>query len=63
MRYQANHVYTLQPPGAYPQNAWAQPPAQQGYPQQPPPAQGYPPPQGGPAGYPPPPPGYPPAVQ
>jgi PEGA domain len=60
MRYQPAHLYTFQAPGAYPQNAWAPPPAQQGYPQQQPP-QGYPP--GGPAGYPPPPPGYPPAAQ
>jgi hypothetical protein len=60
MRYQPNHLYTFQVPGAYPQNGWA--PAQQGYPPpQQQPMQGYPP--AGPAGYPPPPPGYPPAVQ
>jgi len=59
MKYQATHIYQLQPPGAaYPQNAWAAPQQQGGYP---PPQPASPP--AGPAGYPPPPPGYPPAAQ
>jgi len=63
MKYQATHVYQLQPaqPGFAPAPAgWAPPPAQGAYP---PPAQGGYPPPAGPAGYPPPPPGYPPPAR
>ena len=53
-KYQATHLYQLQPPGpgyAPAQSGWAPPP------------QGNPPAPAGPAGYPPPPPGYPPPAQ
>jgi hypothetical protein len=69
-KYQSNHIYTLQPPGApgFGQTLGLPPAAgtypQQGYPQQGYPQQGYPQQQrSGPAGYPPPPPGYPPPAQ
>jgi hypothetical protein len=59
MRYQAAHLYVLQPGYAQPPGYGQQPPSPGGW--GPPP--GAPPPPPGPAGYPPPPAGYPPPAQ